>query len=227
MTMARAVVTVGLLIVSVAVVRTQNATFSSRVEAVRVDVLVTDNGQFVGGLGPRDFDVRDNGVEQRVDLVGFEELPLNVVLALDMSESVAGDRLVNLRAAGGAVLAGLMGDDQAALVTFSHIVELGSGLTKNVQAIRTALSHASGSGDTALIDGTYAGMTFAASDARRTLLIVFSDGLDTSSWLSADRVLDAARRSDVVAYGVTVAVAGEVRVPVRPRRVQRRAGVPG
>ena len=205
MTMARAGVAAGLLIVSVAVVRTQNATFSSRVEAVRVDVLVTDNGQFVGGLGPRDFDVRDNGVEQRVDLVGFEELPLNVVLALDMSESVAGDRLVNLRAAGGAVLAGLRGDDQAALVTFSHIVELGSGLTKNVQAIRTALSHASGSGDTALIDGTYAGMTFAASDARRTLLIVFSDGLDTSSWLSADRVLDAARRSDVVAYGVTVA----------------------
>jgi VWFA-related protein len=34
-------------------------------------------------------------------------------------------------------------------------------------------------------------------------MIVFSDGLDTSSWLTSDLVLDAARRSDVVAYAVT------------------------
>ena len=33
------------LAVSVVVVRTQDVTFSSRIEAVRVDVLVTDNGQ--------------------------------------------------------------------------------------------------------------------------------------------------------------------------------------
>jgi len=33
---------------------------------------------------------------------------------------------------------------------------------------------------------------------------VFSDGVDTASWLPGDRVLDAARRSDVVVYGVSV-----------------------
>src|SRR4029077_20196565 len=52
-------------------------------------------------------------------------------------------------------------------------------------------------------DGTYAGMMLGESDAGRALLIVFSDGVDTSSWLSADAVLDAAKRSDVVVYGVT------------------------
>src|SRR6185369_14248176 len=41
------------------------------------------------------------------------------------------------------------------------------------------------------------------SDAGRALIIVFSDGVDTSSWLSAGAVLDAAKRSDVVVYGVT------------------------
>ena len=35
-------------------------------------------------------------------------------------------------------------------------------------------------------------------------MIVFSDGVDTASWLPGDRVLDAARRSDVVVYGVSV-----------------------
>jgi VWFA-related protein len=42
------------------------------------------------------------------------------------------------------------------------------------------------------------------SDAGRALLIVFSDGVDTSSWLRADAVLDAAKRADVVVYGVSV-----------------------
>lgn len=46
----------------------QAPTFSATLEAVRVDVLVTDSGRLVRGLGPADFEVRDNGVLQRVDL---------------------------------------------------------------------------------------------------------------------------------------------------------------
>ena len=57
---------------------------------------------------------------------------------------------------------------------------------------------------TALVDGTYAGIMVGESDAGRGLLIVFSDGVDTSSWLRADAVLDAAKRADVVVYGVSV-----------------------
>ena len=68
-------------------------TFTSRVDAVRVDVLVTADGQPVKGLRAADFDIRDNGVRQHVDLVSFEEIPLNVVLALDMSGSVTQEGL--------------------------------------------------------------------------------------------------------------------------------------
>ena len=78
----------------------QSPAFSSKVEAVRVDVLVTDNGQAIRGLGPADFEVLDNGVPQDVTLVSFDEIPLNVILALDMSDSVAGERLEQLRGAG-------------------------------------------------------------------------------------------------------------------------------
>jgi len=205
-----AAATVVALIAATAVTRTQDVTFSSRVEAVRVDVLVTDDGRPVRGLGPADFDIRDNGVAQQVDLVSFEQIPLNVVLALDMSNSVAGDRLERLRSAGGAILGGLKKEDQSALVTFNHAVTLGAKLTGEVARVRAALARASGEGSTSLIDGTYAGIQVGESDAGRALLIVFSDGLDTASWLSAGQVLDAAKRSDVVAYAVAV------RSPAKP-----------
>ena len=52
-----------------------------------------DNGPAIVGLGPSDFEVYDNGVLQQVDLVSFDEVPLNVILTLDMSDSVAGELL--------------------------------------------------------------------------------------------------------------------------------------
>src|SRR5207249_8999904 len=71
-------------------VAAQAPAFSTRIESVRVDVLVTDGGKPVVGLQAADFDIADNGVPQQVDLVSFEQIPLNVVLALDMSDGVAG-----------------------------------------------------------------------------------------------------------------------------------------
>jgi len=53
-------------------------------------------------------------------------------------------------------------------------------------------------------DGTYGGMMLGESDVGRALLIAFSDGFDTSSWLAPDVVLDTARRSDVVVYSVAI-----------------------
>jgi len=178
--------------------------FSSKIEAVRVDVLVTDGSKPVLGLGREDFEILDNGVPQAVDLVSFDEVPLNVILALDMSDSVAGERLDRLRDGGSKVLAALKSGDQAALVTFSHAVQLGARLTSDVASVQAALAETGGSGQTALIDGSYAGIMVGESDAGRALLIVFSDGVDTSSWLRADAVLDTARRADVVVYGVSV-----------------------
>jgi Ca-activated chloride channel homolog len=193
-----------LLLVPAAGVETQSPAFSAKVEAVRVDVLVTDKAQTVLGLGPADFEILDNGVGQQVDLVSFDQIPLNVILAFDMSDSVAGERLEQLRAAGSAVVNGLKPADQSALVTFSHLVSLRAALTRDVSAIRSALDTAASSGDTALVDGSYAAMMLGESDPGRALVIVFSDGVDTSSWLSADAVLDTAKRSDVVVYGVAV-----------------------
>jgi len=182
----------------------QQPTFSSRIEAVRVDVLVADRGQVVRGLRPEDFEVRDEGVLQEVDLVQLEKLPLNVVLGLDVSASVNGERLEHLQAAGSALLRRLAKDDRAALLTFSHVVRLRQELTGDIAQLQQMLAGVVPAGQTSLVDGTYGAIALAGSDVGRTLLIVFSDGVDTSSFLAPEIVLDSARRADVVVYGVSM-----------------------
>jgi Ca-activated chloride channel family protein len=182
----------------------QTPTFSTGAEAVRVDVLVTEGDRPVLGLTPADFEVRDNGVVQYVSFVSTEKLPLNVILALDTSGSVSGEPLRHLQSAGRTLLERLQPGDRAALVTFSHEVALRQPLTREVERVRGELARIEPRGETAVIDGSYAAVMLGDTDVGRDLVIVFSDGVDTASWLPADRVLDAARRSDVVVYGVSV-----------------------
>jgi Ca-activated chloride channel homolog len=185
----------------------QQATFSSRLETVRVDVLVSERGRPVRGLGRADFEVLDSGVPQAVDFVGFEQLPLSVVLALDSSTSISAEQLANLRAAGRTVVDQLKPDDQAALLTFADAVTLREGLTRDATLVTAALDRmtpsAGGRGNTALVDTCFTAMTMLDDDPGRALLIVFTDGVDTSSWLPPERVLQAARRSNVVVYAVS------------------------
>ena len=191
------------VLLAAAAVHAQPPTFSTRREVVRVDVLVSDDGRPVTGLMPDDFELRDSGVLQTIDLARLESIPLNVVLAFDLSRSVAGQRLAHLKQAGRAVLEALDPGDRVALVTFSQVITLSQALTDDPALIRSALERLEGRGDTALVDGLYASILVGESDGGRSLVIVFSDGMDTASWLPRSSVLDTVRRSDVVVYSVT------------------------
>ena len=107
-------------------------------------------------------------------------------------------------APGNTLLARLTGDDRAALLTFSHAVRLRQELTRDITRVRQALDDVIPAGQTSLVDGASAAIALSGSDVGRSLLIVFSDGVDTSSFLSPDVVLQSARRADVVAYGVAI-----------------------
>jgi VWFA-related protein len=186
----------------------QTPTFSSRVEAVRVDVLVTERGQAVLGLKPADFEVIDNGVAQEVDLAAFDSIPLNVVLALDVSGSMVGEPLAELKAASRAVVHGLAPDDRAGLVTFSHLVDVRRPLTRDRASLQDALDASWSGGETALVDASQAAVILGESDVGRALVILFSDGVDTTSWLAPASVIRAARRTDAVVYAVSSPGAG-------------------
>ena len=135
--------------------------------------------KLVTGLQPGDFEVLDNGVAQTVDLASFEEIPLNVVLALDMSASLEGRRLGHLRIAGSTAARRLEGNRPGRAGDLQPRRIAGVALTSDFDRVRAALKESDTSGQTSLVDASFMGMMIGESDVGRSLLIVFSDGVDT------------------------------------------------
>ena len=177
--------------------------FSVRVDSVSLDVSVTRNREPVLNLTTSDFELFDNGVAQQIDSIGFDEVPVNVMLALDMSGSVQGTRLEQLRRAATAIFQGLAPGDSGGLLGFSERVVVRSGFTADRELLTNALRQPVPGGDTALYDAVYTAMVLGDDEAGRPLVIVFSDGADTASFLSPALVLDAARRLRPAVYAVT------------------------
>lgn len=204
------------LAVSGAALPAQQPTFRAGIEIVRLDVSVTRDDEPVTGLTAADFEVRDNGKRQRLTGVLLEEVPLDVFFVFDTSGSVRGEKRADLRRAALAFLSGLAPGDQAALLAFSHQVSLLQALTPDLGAVRRAVDTLEPSGSTALNDAVYAALLQRTANERRAVVVAFSDGLENISWLTVDAVVEAAKRSDMVIYGVTLlAPAGAPRVAVR------------
>ncbi len=178
--------------------------FRVNVEGVHVDVLVMDGKRPVLGLAAADFELRDAGVLQTIDSVALEDIPLSIVMALDTSGSVKGERLVHLKEAARSLIDLLQPADRAALLTFSADVRLRSGWSGDRRQLQAAVESCDASGATSLNDAAYAALTLRDPRPGRTLVLVFSDGDDTSSWLPGANALDVARRNDGVVYAVTL-----------------------
>ena len=205
---------------AVALSSTASGQFRSATELVSVDVLVTDGRSPIAGLTAADFELTDNGAPQTIEQIYVEQLPLNVVMVLDSSGSVRGERLRALKAGALTVIDRLRPRDRAALVSFSHRLDLRAALTDDTATLRRSVATLDADGSTALRDAAFAALVLRTAEATRTLVLLFSDGLDTSSILSEDRVIEIARRSDAIVYTI-----GIRQPPVRRSGMGFRPGV--
>ena len=178
------------------------AQFRVSTEVVQVDVFVGENGRAIRGLESAEFELYDDGRLQSIDAVSIESLKLNVVLALDTSASVKGPHLAYLRNAARRFLGEFSPVDRAALLTFSHHLSLRSPLTSEVPSLQSALSGVEPGGATSWHDALFAGLELLEPVRERPLVLLFTDGADTYSWLSEDKMLPLVRRSNAVIYAV-------------------------
>ncbi len=178
--------------------------FSTRVEAVRVDVLVTNRGRLVEGLTAEDFQLRDEGVLQRIDVVDQQVEPLNVICLVDTADTLrTSSQFYDLINAGAGLVDRLQPRDRIALIAFSNRIRILSPPTTDHPYITSLLRALSPGGVSSLRDAVFAALVFRQLDRGRTLLIVFSSGWASFGYVRRPQLLDAARRTDAVAYAVT------------------------
>lgn len=200
--MTRAILLAALFIAAQA---PQAPRFRSSVDAVRVDALVTDGNRPVTGLTAADFELSDSGVGQVVESVSVDEVPISMMIVLDTSTSVQGATLDRLKEAALAAVGALKPDDRTALVLCSSELRLASGWSADRTGITAAISSAKAGGGTSIYDATFTALTLRDDQPGiRSLVVVFSDGADTSSWLPAEAVLEKGRRTDAVVYAVVL-----------------------
>jgi VWFA-related protein len=210
-------------ICALTIVPRAEAQFRSSVEVVRVDVSVTAGNRPVHGLTAADFELRDNGVMQRLSEVSVDQVPVSVLLALDVSGSVDGAPLRALRDAAATAVSALRTSERISLLTFANGVGIACPWTTATADAQAAIARLAASGRTALYDAAYAALTLRDTDPeRRTVILLFTDGEDTVSWLSGQMVADLARRTDAVVYGVTTRTNA---MQANPFRFQLGAGI--
>ena len=176
----------------------QQSVFKTGVDVVFVDVAVTNRRTPVRGLVSSDFTLTDNGVPQAIDSVSVESMPIDVTLLLDVSGSVEAGVLDGLKRAVDDTSKALSARDRVRLMTFSHEVRQlfpyrPGGAPANLKMLTAG-------GATSLYDALAAAMIQARPAGTRQMILVFTDGADSRSFMDAPALQQLGGVSDEVVY---------------------------
>lgn len=189
---------------AVASSRTKSAGYMEtvEVEVVQVTASVTDgDGRFVKGLTRDRFRVKEDGVVQRLTAFAGENIPLEIVVAVDVSQSMT-EAMPTLKAAVRTFLTSLRPADQVTLLAFNdNIFTLARRSTEPAQRVR-AVDRLAPWGGTALFDAILTALNTVGKQPGRRALVVFSDGEDQNSVSTLKRVESRLETSDATIYTI-------------------------
>lgn len=187
----------------------QRPSFRSTVDLILLNVTVTGPaGRYVTDLTAEDFHVLEDGRPQEVAFFSPANVPLSVSLVLDSSSSMDEQMPVAKQAAMDFV-AKLRPGDVAEIVSFDSRVEVLQPMTSSRTLLESAIQRLRAGGSTALYNAVYIVLKqfekvkpATTDDVRRHVIVVLSDGEDTSSLVTFDQLLDTAKRSQTAIYAV-------------------------
>jgi Ca-activated chloride channel family protein len=184
-------------------VRTKGLSFADvvDVDAGQVTVTVTDqeSGQYVSGLPRSAFRVFEDGRRQTISNFASEDVPLELIVAVDISGSMTG-AMPKLKRAVKDFLAAVPERNEVTLLGFNDtVIPLARRTTNLVDRVR-AVDRLAPWGATALYDVIVRGVDMLGRQAGRRAMVVFSDGEDQGSHVTLDDVERRLQASDVTLY---------------------------
>ena len=199
----RFLVVPALVVFAVAVVAAQQEpTFRSSTRIVSVVTTVTDaQGRLVPDLDQDEFVVLDNGKPQTLAFFEDEVRPFTAVVMLDFSASMTAN-LELLKRASEQFLIRLLPQDKAQVGAFSDKIQFSGRFTNDRDDLIGALNDLQFGNPTRLYDATYQSIDELKSVDGRRVVLVFTDGDDTDSRLSAGDVLESAKDHETMIYAI-------------------------
>ena len=184
------------------------AVFRTGTNLVSLNVTVVDpQKQYVSGLTQQDFAVYEDGVQQQLRFFESRQIPMDLILLIDISSSMR-DKMTVVHDAAVGFLKSMKEGDRGAVVAFNDKVDVLQALTSDGAALEQAIRGTTAKGSTSLNNALYIALKqFGRSaagdgDLRRQAIAVLSDGEDTSSLISFEDVLSLARKTGVSIYTI-------------------------
>ena len=149
---------------------------------VTMPVSVIDrDGRFISGLQQKDFQIFENGVEQKVGYFQSVEQPFTVILMIDVSPSTA-FQIDEIQEGAISFINQLRPADRVMVMSFDETVHILSRPTNDRRQLRNAIYQAQFGEGTSIYDAVdYAINRELANIQGRKAVVIFTDGVDTTS----------------------------------------------
>jgi Ca-activated chloride channel family protein len=209
-------------VAAVSLLGASNATFAqekepSEVIKVNTDLVVFDaqvidkkSKRVIGDLTRDDFEISEKGVKQQITYFSRDELPLSILLLLDVSGSVR-PILRQIRDGALNALQRLKPDDQVAVMPFANTSRLAQDFTRDRSQAARKIEEATASD--ALGSGTFLGPALASAAihmqkaptlSSRRVIIIVTDNIAFTAGKEHKEILGELFDSGTVVYGLIV-----------------------
>ncbi|MDX2031443.1 MAG: VWA domain-containing protein [Blastocatellia bacterium] len=150
-----------------------------------------------------DFEIMEDGVNQEIaNFARDSDQPLNIVMLYDTSLSVARRLEFERRASARFFEKILRPQDRAAVFAVSTDVVLLQDFTNRVPLLVNAVKQLKAQGATSLYDAVFLASDYMKDATGRRVIIIVSDGGDTTSHKGLLEVLTKAQQEDALIYGI-------------------------
>ncbi|MDQ6700743.1 MAG: VWA domain-containing protein [Acidobacteriota bacterium] len=194
--------------------------FRSDTRLVELHATVTDKaGALLTDLPQSAFQLFENDTPQEIKVFRREDVPVSLGLIVDNSASM-GDKRDKVASAALALVRASNPNDEVFIMKFSDRPSLARDFTRNIQELESGLKKIDPSGTTAMRDALMIGIEHLKHGAvnDKKVLLVVTDGNDNSSFETLDHLLQSARQSGILIYGIGLLSAEEPREAARAKK---------
>ncbi len=176
--------------------------YREQVDRVLVTASVTDDDRrFVSGLTRDDFRVLEDDVPQTIIDFAQETRPITLAILIDTSGSMR-EEIDMVQGAAVSFVETLRPEDRALVIDFDENVYLLQELTNDHDLLRAAIEGTDAEGGTAFYDAMFAAYRRLKKIVGRKAIVLLTDGADTNSRFSFQRIVEWTRTNDVSVYSI-------------------------